>query len=133
MLLADHLLEGDGHMIRGKALDYSAFGRTLLRRDAGQSAVELEAVCDQLAALLPERAAELTALKKHIEGTGAPYSLSGQPVLLELRFHDPPAGGVLHFRQNGLQPHRGYGNHPCREYERTLASLRRHLDTPARR
>ena len=32
MLLADHLLEGSGHMIRGKMLDYSAFGRTLLRR-----------------------------------------------------------------------------------------------------
>ncbi len=76
-LLADHLLEGDGHMIRGKALDYSAFGRTLLRRNAGQSAVELEAVCDQLAALLPERAGELIALKKHIEGTGAPFSYLG--------------------------------------------------------
>jgi chondroitin AC lyase len=77
MFLADHLLEGSGHMVRGKALDYSAFGRTLLRRGAGQSAVELEAVCDQLAALLPERAGELIALKKHIEGTGAPYSYLG--------------------------------------------------------
>jgi chondroitin AC lyase len=64
-------------MIRGKALDYSTFGRTLLRRGAGQSAVELEPVCDQLAALLPERAAELMALKNHIEGTGAPYSFLG--------------------------------------------------------
>jgi chondroitin AC lyase len=77
MLLADFFLEGDGHMLRGKALDYSAFGRTLLRRGAGQTGVELEAVCDQLAALLPERAAELTALKKHIEGTGLPYSYLG--------------------------------------------------------
>ncbi len=37
MLLADHLLEGSGHMIRGKALDYSAFGRTLLRRGAAKA------------------------------------------------------------------------------------------------
>ncbi len=77
MLLADFLLEGDGHMIRGKALDYSAFGRTLMRRGGGEAAVELEPVCDQLAALLPERSGELMALKKHIEGTGAPYSYLG--------------------------------------------------------
>ena len=76
-MLADLVLEGYGHMLRGKALDYSAFGRTLLRRGAGQSAVELEGVCDQLAALLPERTAELMTLKKHIEGTGAPYSYLG--------------------------------------------------------
>jgi hypothetical protein len=77
MFLADHLLEGGGHMIRGKMLDYSVFGRTLLRRGAGQSATEFIAMCDQVAALLPERAAELTALKKHIEGTGSPYSFLG--------------------------------------------------------
>ncbi len=76
-LLADHLLEGSGHMIRGKALDYSAFGRTLLRRNAGQSAVEFVALCDQLAALIPERAGQLIALKEHIEGTGSPYSFLG--------------------------------------------------------
>ena len=34
-------------------------------------------MCAQLAALLPERTAELTALKKHIEGTGLPYSFLG--------------------------------------------------------
>ena len=34
-------------------------------------------MCDQVAALLPERAAELKALKSHIEGTGAPYSFLG--------------------------------------------------------
>ncbi|MGO8792825.1 MAG: polysaccharide lyase family 8 super-sandwich domain-containing protein [Terriglobia bacterium] len=77
MLLTDFFLEGDGHMIRGKALDYSSFGRTLLRKGGGEAAVELEPVCDQLAALLPERAGELMALKKHIEGTGAPYSYLG--------------------------------------------------------
>jgi len=77
MFLADHLLEGSGHMIRGKMLDYSAFGRTLLRKGAGQSAVEFEAMCGQLAGLVPERAAELMALKNHIEGSGAPYSFIG--------------------------------------------------------
>ena len=44
-LLADHLLEGSGHMIRGKLLDYSAFGRTLLRRNAGQSARGIRSRC----------------------------------------------------------------------------------------
>lgn len=77
MLLADHLLEGSGHMIRGQMLDYSTFGRTLLRKDGGKTGLEFKAMCDQLAVLLPERAAELTALKKHIEGTGAPYSYIG--------------------------------------------------------
>ena len=64
-------------MIRGKLLDYSANGRALTRKDAGDGAVVLEAACDELAALLPERAAELTALRKHIDGTGAPYSYLG--------------------------------------------------------
>ncbi len=76
-LLADHLLEGSGHMIRGKLLDYSAYGRTLVRRDASEGAVEFEAACDGLAALLPERAAELGALKEHIRGSGAPASFVG--------------------------------------------------------
>ena len=64
-------------MVRGKLLDYSANGRALTRKNAGEGAVALEAACDQLAALLPQRAAELIALKKHIEGTGAPYSYLG--------------------------------------------------------
>ena len=76
-LLADHLLEGSGHMLRGKLLDYSAFGRTLVRRDASEAAVEFEAACDELAALLPERAAALGALKEHIAGSGAPASYVG--------------------------------------------------------
>jgi chondroitin AC lyase len=76
-LLADLLLMGSGHMIRGKWLDYSAEGRTLLRRGASEAAAEFAAACDELAALLPERAAELIALKKHIEGTGAAYSFLG--------------------------------------------------------
>ena len=49
-LLADYLLEGDRYMIRGKLLDYSANGRALTRKDAGDGAVVLEAACDQLAA-----------------------------------------------------------------------------------
>jgi chondroitin AC lyase len=77
MLLADHLLAGSGRMIRGPMLDYSTFGRTLLRRDAGKAALEFKAICDQLAVLLPERAAALTALGRHIDGTGAPYSYLG--------------------------------------------------------
>lgn len=77
MLLADHLLKGSGHMIRGKMLDYSAFGRTITRQGSEEGAVDFERSCDQLAALLPERAAELAALKKHIEGSGAPYSYLG--------------------------------------------------------
>jgi chondroitin AC lyase len=77
MLLADHLLLGSGHMIRGKLLDYSAYGRTLVRRNASEGAVEFATACDELAALLPDRAGELMALKKHIEGTGAPYSFLG--------------------------------------------------------
>lgn len=76
-LLADYLLAGDRYMIRGKLLDYSANGRALTRKDAGDGAVVLEAACDELAALLPQRAAELIALRKHIEGTGAPYSYLG--------------------------------------------------------
>jgi chondroitin AC lyase len=76
-LLADLLLEGDGHMLRGKLLDYSAFGRTLVRRDASTAALEFELACDELAALLPERAAALGALKEHIAGTGAPASFVG--------------------------------------------------------
>jgi chondroitin AC lyase len=77
MLLADLFLEGDGHMIRGKVLDYSASGRTIVRRGSAQGAADFGEVCDELAALLPERAGELMALKKHIEGTGAPYSFLG--------------------------------------------------------
>lgn len=77
MLLADHLIDGAGRMIRGKMLDYSAFGRTIVRQSSEEGAVDFEASCDQLAALLPERAAELTALRKHIQGTGAPYSYLG--------------------------------------------------------
>lgn len=76
-LLADYLLKGDRYMIRGKLLDYSANGRALTRKNAGDGAVALEAACEELAALLPSRAAELMALKKHIEGTGAPYSYLG--------------------------------------------------------
>jgi len=76
-LLADHLLEGSGHMIRGKVLDYSAFGRTMLRRNAAQGAADFGEVCAELAALLPDRAGELMALKTHIEGTGKPYSFLG--------------------------------------------------------
>jgi chondroitin AC lyase len=76
-LLADHLLEGHGHMLRGKLLDYSAYGRTLVRKEASEGAVEFEAACDELAGLLPERAAALGALKKHIAGSGAPASFVG--------------------------------------------------------
>lgn len=76
-LLADYLLDGSRYMIRGKFFDYSAFGRTLVRKANAEGAVELISSCDQLAALLPERAGELMALKKHIEGTGAPYSFLG--------------------------------------------------------
>jgi chondroitin AC lyase len=76
-LLADYLLEGTGKMIRGKLLDYSADGRTLVRRGASEGAVVYIATCDELAALLPERAPELMALKKHIEGDGASYSFLG--------------------------------------------------------
>jgi chondroitin AC lyase len=76
-LLADYLLEGSGHMVRGKLLDYSAIGRTLVRRNSSEGAVQLEAACDELAALVPERASDLMSLKKHIEGTGAPYSFIG--------------------------------------------------------
>ncbi len=76
-LLAEHCLQGDGHMIRGKVLDYSAFGRTLLRRDSAQGATDLVEVCNQLAAFVPDRAGELTALKNHIDGTGKPYSFLG--------------------------------------------------------
>ena len=50
-LLAAYLLEGDRYMIRGKLLDYSANGRALTRKNAGDGAVVLEAACDQLAAL----------------------------------------------------------------------------------
>lgn len=76
-LVADYLLKGTRYMIRGKLLDYSANGRALTRKNAGEGAVTLEAACDELAALLPQRAAELIALKKHIEGSGAPYSYLG--------------------------------------------------------
>jgi len=76
-LVADYLLKGSRYMIRGKLLDYSANGRALTRKNTGEGAVSLEAACDQLAALLPQRAAELIALKKHIEGSGAPYSYLG--------------------------------------------------------
>jgi chondroitin AC lyase len=76
-LLADHILEGSGCMIRGKLIDYSARGREIVRRNSGEGAVEIAPACEQLAALLPERAAELMALAKHIEGTGAPYSYLG--------------------------------------------------------
>ena len=76
-LLADYLLQGTGRMVRGKLLDYSAAGRALTRKNAGEGAVPLMAACDQLAALVPQRAAELIALKKHIEGSGAPYSYLG--------------------------------------------------------
>ena len=64
-------------MIRGKMLDYSALGRTIVRKNSGERAVELEAACDELAALLPDRARELIALRKHIDGSGAPYSFIG--------------------------------------------------------
>jgi len=76
-LVADYLLQGTRYMIRGKLLDYSTNGRALTRKNAGEGAVTLEAACDQLAALLPQRASELTALKKHIEGSGAPNSFLG--------------------------------------------------------
>jgi chondroitin AC lyase len=76
-LLADFFLQGDGSMIRGKMLDYSAFGRTLLRREAAQGASDFPEACQELAALLPERSSELLALKSHIEGTGKPYSYLG--------------------------------------------------------
>jgi hypothetical protein len=76
-LLADYLLKGTRCMIRGKLLDYSANGRAVTRLDAGEGAVPLKATCDQLAEMLPQRTAELMALKKHIEGSGAPYSYLG--------------------------------------------------------
>jgi chondroitin AC lyase len=76
-LLADYLLEGSRYMIRGKLLDYSANGRALTRKNAGEGAVPLAAASGRLAALLPQRADELIALKKHIEGSGAPYSFIG--------------------------------------------------------
>ena len=76
-MLADLLLMGSGHMVRGKWLDYSAEGRTLLRRGASEAAVEFATAAGELAALLPERAGELMAFKRHIEGSGAPYSFLG--------------------------------------------------------
>lgn len=76
-MLADYLLEGSGHMIRGKLLDYSANGRAVTRRNAGEGAVPLAAACERLAALLPQRAAELNALKDHIEDSGLPFSFMG--------------------------------------------------------
>ena len=76
-LLADYLLEGSRYMIRGKLLDYSANGRALTRKNAGEGAAPLAGACAQLAALLPQRAAQLIALKKHIEGSGTRYSYLG--------------------------------------------------------
>jgi len=76
-LLADYFLQGAQYMVRGKLLDYSANGRALTRKNAGEGAALLMAACDQLAALLPQRAADLIALKKHIEGSGTPYSYLG--------------------------------------------------------
>ncbi len=76
-MLADYLLEGSGHMIRGKLLDYSANGRAVTRKNAGEGAVPLAAACARLAALLPQRATELIALKDHIEDSGLPFSFMG--------------------------------------------------------
>ena len=132
-LLADHFLEGDGHMIRGKVLDYSAFGRTLLRRNAAQGAADFGPVCDELAALLPDRAGELMALKKHIEGTGAPYSFLGNRYFWNSDFmtHQREA----YYISVKMVSNRTVGTETIqrREYERMLASLRRHLDHAARR
>lgn len=76
-LLAGYMLEGSRHMIRGKWLDYSACGRTIVRENSSQSAVEFGTACEELAGLVPERANELVALKEHIKGSGAPYSVIG--------------------------------------------------------
>ena len=76
-LLADYLLEGTRYMIRGRLLDYSTGGRGVTHMNAGEGALALRAACDQLAAMVPDRAADLIALKHHIEGTGTPYSVVG--------------------------------------------------------
>jgi hypothetical protein len=75
-LLADYLLEGERMMVRGTWFDYSAIGREIARRNT-QLAQRLVPVCDRMAALVPDRAAEITALKEHIEGSGDPASFVG--------------------------------------------------------
>jgi len=70
--LTSLLLDGDRWMVRGQMFDYSADGRELSRK--GQSSSGLAGPCDDLASINSARSAELTALRDHIQGKGAPVS-----------------------------------------------------------
>ncbi len=76
-VLSDYLLDGARLMVRGKMLDNGAIGREIARPGAGQEAVGLLPVLDNMGLLKPDKKADYDALKAHIAGTGASSSFVG--------------------------------------------------------